>query len=179
MDIFTHALLPVILVGAIAKRPDLRGRWQLVSIGIAGALPDILCPHLSLEARMASWSHGIPCWFMLTIVMLMISYFSRRRIAAGFASLLSGAYFLHMMCDAISGGVNFFHPFGNGSWGDYWVDPIWWIPLDIACFLTVYFMFRVAPRMRALKQSRQTSLQGGLLESATDSNATGWDSNER
>ena len=154
MDIFTHALLPVILTGAVARRPDLRGKWSLIAIGLAGALPDLLSPHLSLAARMTSWSHGLPCWAGLTAAMILMALGSRGKMSVALASVLSGAYLLHLFCDAISGGVNFFYPLGNWIWGDYWVDPIWWIPLDVICFLICYWMFRYIP----LRKSR-TSLR--------------------
>ena len=155
MDIFTHALLPVILTGVATKRRDLRGRWALVAIGIAGALPDVLSPHLSLEARMTSWSHGIPCWAALTIAMILVALGSRGKISVVLALVLSGAYLLHLLCDAISGGVNFLYPFGNGIWGDYWVDPIWWVPLDVICFLSCYWMFRYAPLLKSRRSSKK------------------------
>jgi membrane-bound metal-dependent hydrolase YbcI (DUF457 family) len=154
MNIFTHALLPVILTGVATKRPDLRGRWALVAVGVAGGLPDILNPHLTLEARMTSWSHGIPCWLLLTTAMILIAASSRKRISVPLVFVLSGAYLLHIFCDAISGGVNFLYPFGNWTWGRYWVDPVWWIPLDVICFLTCYGMFRVAPMWKARKLTK-------------------------
>lgn len=155
MDIFTHALLPVILTNAISKRSDWLGRRGLVAIGFAGALPDILCPHLSLEARMTSWSHGIPCWIALSIFVILVAVFTRGKISICLALVLSGAYSLHIFCDAISGGVDFLYPAGSWTWGRYWVDPVWWIPLDIVCFLICYWMFRIAPELRLRRQAEQ------------------------
>ena len=155
MNIFTHALLPVILTNVATKPADWRGRWGLVAIGVAGALPDLLSPHLSLEARMTSWSHGIPCWLILTTTMVLIAVFSRKRISVRLSLFLSGAYLLHILCDAISGGVNFYYPLGNYVWGRYWVNPIWWIPLDVTCFLICYAMFRIVPLWKKRKMNKQ------------------------
>ncbi|MBK1814287.1 hypothetical protein JIN84_01520 [Luteolibacter yonseiensis] len=61
------------------------------------------------------------------------------------------AYLLHMICDAISGSINWLHPSGNFIWGDYYVDPIYWIPLDVVCFLTTYYLFRIAPLRKKIR----------------------------
>jgi hypothetical protein len=158
MDTVTHALLPVICTGLVAGNAKWLGRWGLVGIGIAGALPDLLTPHLSLEARMTSWSHGIPCWLAFSSVLIICSIFIRRGFSTRLALFQSGAYLLHMACDAISGGVNFLYPFGNWTWGDYWVDPIWWVPLDIICVLTCYVMFRFLPGLNARRAARSPSM---------------------
>lgn len=159
MDTVTHALLPVICTGLVAKNAKWLGRWELVATGLAGALPDLLTPHLSLEARMTSWSHGIPCWLTFSLALIIYSIVSRGRLAARLTFLLSGAYLFHMICDAISGGLNFLHPLGNWTWGDYWVDPSWWVPLDVICILICYLMFRIMPglnaRRAALTDSRE------------------------
>jgi hypothetical protein len=155
MNIFTHALIPVIVARATSKGSGWTGPWKFVAIGIAGGLPDILSPHLSLDARMTSWSHGIPCWSLFTAAMVLIAILSRKRMSVGLALILSGAYLLHLLCDAVSGGVDFLYPLGNWTWGAYWVDPIWWIPLDVVCLLACYWMFRIAPALSARKHAKQ------------------------
>jgi hypothetical protein len=154
MDTVTHALIPVICVGVVARHARWIGRRGLVGIGIAGALPDLLNPHLSLESRMTSWSHGIPCWLVLSVLLVVISRFNRGRLSTRLALCLSGAYLLHMICDAISGGVNFLYPYGEWIWGGYWVDPSLWVPLDIICILICYLMFRILPALKARKQEQ-------------------------
>ena len=157
MDIFTHALVPVILTRVVMKDAAWPGARGYVAIGIAGALPDILSPHLSLEARMTSWSHGVPCWGLFTIGIVLVAVLSRKKVSTHLAFLLSGAYILHILCDAVSGGVDFLYPLGHWTWGAYWVDPIWWIPLDVTCFLTCYWMFRMAPALKRRSQAREGS----------------------
>jgi hypothetical protein len=71
MQFPTHALAPTLaamMVDAIRVKKD-RDRLfpgkALIAIGIAGALPDFLNPHLSLEARLSSWTHTL--WFIFAI----------------------------------------------------------------------------------------------------------------
>ena len=148
MDTVTHALLPVI-VTAVALR-DSRPEWLckrggLIVIGIAGALPDLLSPHLSIDSRLTSWSHGLPFWFLLSSLLLLLCLVIRNRWNWRLALASSAAYGLHLFCDAISGGINLLHPYRTLIWGDYWVPPMYWIPLDIVCVLTCYWMFRLKP----------------------------------
>lgn len=157
MDTVTHALLPVIATGIFAKGVRWIGRRGIFAIGMAGALPDILTPHLSLEARMSSWSHGLPFWLAFTFAIIVIALTTKGRIAVKLALALSASYLLHLFCDAISGGVNFLYPFEDLILGDYWVPPIFWVPLDIACVLTCYFMFRVFPAIKARRHSVQAT----------------------
>ena len=82
MDTVTHALLPVIVTAVVLrdKKPDwLLGRSGFVIIGIAGALPDLLSPHLSIDSRLNSWSHGLPFWFLLSTVLLLLCAVVRQR----------------------------------------------------------------------------------------------------
>lgn len=152
MDTITHALLPVICVKLAFKTKAWLGRWDYFKIGLAGALPDILNPHLSLEARMAGWSHGLPCWFALTMLIIIYSLLSRGKLSVRLAACMSGAYLLHIACDAISGGVNLLHPLGDFPWGKYWVFPSWWIPLDIICMMLCYLLFRILPGLKMRKK---------------------------
>jgi hypothetical protein len=153
MDTVTHALLPVILIGAVAGQKPWLGRWGLVAVGAAGALPDLLSPHLSLEARLSSWSHGLPFWLLFTIGVVSAALISRRRFDLRLAVAVSGAYLFHILCDAVSGGVNFLYPYRDLVWGAYWVDPVFWIPLDVICILACYWMFRVLPALRLRRQA--------------------------
>lgn len=154
MDTITHALLPVIAAHGVFRHASwLKRRYGLIAIGIAGALPDLLNPHLSLESRMASWSHGLPFWGVLTGLLFLVSFLSRGWLDVRLALLLSGAYILHLFCDAVSGGINWFYPLGQYVWGSYWVPAILWIPLDIVCLLCCYYLFRLKPLWDRNKQA--------------------------
>jgi membrane-bound metal-dependent hydrolase YbcI (DUF457 family) len=155
MNTVTHALIPVICARLITREPKWMGRWGLLQIGFAGALPDILNPHLSLEARMTSWSHGLPFWFVLTMFALIISLLWRSIFYPQLVICMSLAYLLHILCDAISGGVDLFYPFGSFILGYYWFDPLWWIPMDIILILFAYTLFRILPRLKKQKEAQQ------------------------
>jgi membrane-bound metal-dependent hydrolase YbcI (DUF457 family) len=159
MDTITHALAPVLITRLALGKPVWMPRYGLVAIGIAGAMPDLINPHLSLAARMTSLSHGLPFWGGLTVVLLVGSLVKRKTLPVRLALLLSAAYLFHMSCDAISGGINWMYPVRSFVWGDYYVDPVWWIPLDVVCVLMAYVMFRLVP-LRAKVRERKFS--GGV-----------------
>lgn len=155
MDTITHALIPVICVRLAAGRKQWLGRWGLVQIGLAGALPDLLNPHLSLESRMISWSHGLPFCLAFSMIILIGSLIIRDRLSPQVAACMSAAYILHIGCDAISGGVDLLYPFGTWVLGYYWVDPMWWIPIDIVLILVAYMMFRILPGLKNRREAEQ------------------------
>jgi putative exporter of polyketide antibiotics len=152
MDVFTHALAPVIVTRMVAGHAPWLRKYGFIAIGLFGALPDMLNPHLSLAARLSSWSHGLPFWGGLTVSLLLVSIFKRAWIDPRLAAVLSLAYLFHMICDAISGSIDWLYPFGKFIWGDYYVDPLYWIPLDVVCFLITYYLFRIAPVRSRLKE---------------------------
>lgn len=154
MNIFTHALAPVIATRLLVPRAEWAGRAGLLAIAFAGALPDLLSPHITLEQRMTSWSHGLPAWAGFSCLLACAAFFSKGRISVPLAGFMSGAYLLHMFCDAVAGGINWLQPFGNLAWGEYWVGPLWWIPLDIGCVLTCYYLFRLKPMLAARRRAR-------------------------
>ena len=159
MNTVTHALLPVIVTRLVAKKAAWLGRWGLAFIGVAGALPDLLSPHLSLAARMSSWSHGLPFWSALTAGLILGSLLSRSRFTTRLALACSAAYLLHLFCDAISGGINWAYPVADRIWGAYWVDPLLWVPLDILCLLACYAIFRLIPLWKARRVKKSVSPQ--------------------
>ena len=148
MNTVTHALAPVLLAHAC-----LRGRWrlsgkQLVAVAVCGALPDLINPHLTLASRMASWSHGLPAWVVLTVVLLVLSLLWKDRVPRRLALVGSLAYLLHLFCDAIAGGINWMSPVGDYFWGEYWFPVILWTPTDVVLVLACYFIFRAIPGLR-------------------------------
>lgn len=155
MDIFTHALAPVILTRLIIGRQSWLSNWGLVAVGLAGAMPDLLNPHLSLEARHASWSHGLPFWVIFSVLAVAVTRFGKLASSWKLALLISLAYLFHMVCDAISGGVDWFYPVGHLLVGDYLVDPLYWVPLDVVLFLTAYYLFRLSPVLEKARANRR------------------------
>jgi membrane-bound metal-dependent hydrolase YbcI (DUF457 family) len=142
MNTVSHALAPVILTRLILGSSACRRRRHWLLIGLGGALPDLLNPHLSLEARMTSWSHGLPFWMAFSLTLIALAFSNRQRVPLKLAVLLSLGYFLHLICDAISGGINWLYPTGDWAWGAYWINPVYWVPLDIFLLLVLYALFR-------------------------------------
>ncbi|WP_338689617.1 metal-dependent hydrolase [Haloferula helveola] len=147
MNTATHALAPLLIVHALGRSKWV-ARRKLWLVGLFGALPDLLCPHLSLDARMTSWSHGLPAWGGFTLALMVAVPLSRGWLGWRLAIACSLAYLLHLFCDAIAGGINWLYPVADGIWGKYWVPPIYWTPIDIVLVLTTYFVFRAIPRWR-------------------------------
>lgn len=106
MNTVTHALAPVVICHLAFGRGKWVGKYGLIAIGLAGALPDILSPHFSLEARMASWSHGLPAWLGFSVIIFTLAALRRNLVSYPLAAALSAAYLFHLICDAISGGIN-------------------------------------------------------------------------
>jgi hypothetical protein len=103
---------------------------------------------------MTSWSHGLPFWFAISTVLVIGSLIGRGGLSPQVAIGMSAAYLLHIACDAISGGVDLFYPLGSRIWGYYWIDPLWWIPIDIILILFSYLLFRILP---GLKHGREAA----------------------
>ena len=158
MNTVTHALLPVILADVALHGKKRYGGRGLVLIGVAGALPDLLDPHLSLAARMQSWSHGLPFWAVFSVCVLLATFLSKGRFSSGFGLLVSAAYLLHLVCDGISGGINWLYPVSDMVWGRYWVHPLYWVPLDIVCLLVCYTLFRFLPLWEKRRRGRDVSM---------------------
>ena len=157
MNTLTHALLPVIFTGLFSRKTAAPSRRDLILTALAGALPDLLNPHFTLAARLASWSHGLPFWLCFTGALLLTAKFQPRWMSLRMAWMMAAAYLFHLWCDAISGGDNFGYPLRDFTWGDYWVDPTWWIPLDIGCVLACYLIFRAWPALRLSREKARFS----------------------
>ena len=159
MNTITHALLPVIaahFVGRSSHQPiagKVWGKREMVAIGVFGAAPDLLNPHLSLAARYTSWSHGLPAWAGVTVLLITGAVFFRSQLSFKLAGWCSWAYLLHLFCDLIAGGIAWLYPIGDGVIGRYWVEPKWWAWIDAGCLLTVYTLWRVIPGLKARKES--------------------------
>jgi len=162
MNVITHALLPVIAAGLHEgsykieeERKGLFSVKMLVVVGLFGAAPDLVNPHISLDARHSSFSHGIPFWAILTICLAVFGFVRRKVFSSRIIVWFSGAYFFHLCCDAISGGLAWKYPLDSDIIGTFYINPIWWIPLDVFCFLSAYCIFRAIPRIRQARNSNQ------------------------
>ena len=154
MNTVTHALMPVVLAKTCLGKDRQPKRWAWFALMVAGAAPDLINPHIYLEDRMTSWSHGLPAWFAFTVLLFIASLLKKLQLHRSLAAMMSFAYLLHIACDLISGGLNPLYPFAGRVLGDYWVGLVWWIPIDIVLLLTCYYHFRVKVLWAARKRSK-------------------------
>lgn len=166
MYVITHALSPVVLsatIDAIALENTgvrlLRGRHYL-AIGLAGALPDLLSPHLSLAARYASWSHTL--WFLalfIPVAILIARHFPKHGTLVGGLMILACAF--HLFCDAIAGGIAWGYPFTTDIIGRYLVPATLWWKLDVVCFaLTAGLASWLRRREHRILDRKAAALEG-------------------
>jgi len=129
--VITHGLSPLVVAGFadLAAGRQLE-RANLILIALAGAAPDILSPHLSLDARLHSWTHNL--WFLLGSVpvwfFLAYRFADSRRLATGL--LMISATGFHLFCDAIAGGIAWLYPYSDQILARRWVPYSWWFTLD-------------------------------------------------
>ncbi|MEO1857292.1 MAG: hypothetical protein ABGY95_08030 [Rubritalea sp.] len=117
-------------------------------IALVGAAPDWLNPLFTLEARLSSWSHSVFGLSGVTLLMVFLSHLKSVKLSFENVLFLSLVYAFHIFCDAIGGEVALIHPLDIMVLGDYYVLAMWWIPIDIVCLLSVYFIWRY-PRLNA------------------------------
>lgn len=165
MTPITHALAPVIIVkvltNLIARRENTSefplnsslntrlnfSKWDYLVIGLAGALADLINPHIYLKDRLTSWSHGLPFWLLFSVTMISIALITNRSkklqlIKVPIALCASFAYLLHLLCDAITGGINLLYPLQTYYWGLSLIPFKYWIPLDLVNLVIIYALFR-------------------------------------
>ncbi len=143
MFVITHALVPVVLAQAVAlaapQRVDFRKR-DYAAIMLAGALPDLLDPHISLADRLSSWTHTL--WFALAwipITLALTRWWWKPPSPITFAAVVVLAVPLHLAADAISGGIGWLYPWKKEVIGTRLVPPddwfAWdgWMTLTTAC----------------------------------------------
>jgi len=162
MYIVTHTMLPVALAAlADATGLEITGRRSLraahlTAIGAAGALPDVLNPHLSLAARLSSWSHTV--WFLpiAAVAFIFIARWIDREQWKLLTAAMIGAMALHLFCDAIAGGIAWLYPFSDDRLGTYLVHWDYWIWIDVACAISsvVLLIWLRRREMRKLEAGR-------------------------
>ena len=145
MNTVTHGLAPLLIAHACLRGKGRLSGKQLVVVGLCGAAPDLLDPHLTLADRQTSWSHGLPAWVGMTLVLILVALVWKDRCPKRLVLAGSLAYLFHLFCDAIAGGINWLSPFGKLPWGEYWFPVILWTPTDVVLVLATYFVFRAIP----------------------------------
>lgn len=122
-------------------------------VGIFGLLPDICHPHISLEDRQASWSHTV--WFMcgLIIVVAAVGSFFAKGCRWRVALACWTAAALHLLADAISGGITWLYPWNADVIGRYYIPAQHWMWFDAFFILLAWFLLRVLPQLKSCPQS--------------------------
>lgn len=150
MSPITHAILPLALGYYWIPKRAYRPTWSAsVVIALSGALPDILDPHISLEARYNSWSHTLlACSAFGGLVMTPLCFGKLRRFLP-IGILCVAGYALHLVCDLISGGGRPLIPFSRTLHGSDLVPSWSWGATDIVLLLWVYLCYRWIPLRKA------------------------------
>jgi hypothetical protein len=152
MSPITHALLPVLVmrkaIPSLAGRPSLR---VAALVALAGVLPDVLSPHLTLDERHLAFSHSGAGVLSFLVLVALISRLRPAFFGAGPAGMVAVAYGLHIVCDMISGGVALAHPASNEIYGGAWI-PLWaWFVSDALLLGYAYVEFRWLPLRRRIR----------------------------
>jgi hypothetical protein len=150
MTPITHAILPLVLgywwVPKRAYRPILSAS---ACIALSGALPDLLDPHITLEARYNSWSHTVIAFLIFSSFVMALGLFTGLRRYSRIGLICIFGYGLHIVCDVISGGGRPFSPFSRKIYGGD-IIPSWsWGASDIALLFCLYLIFRWIPLRKA------------------------------
>lgn len=147
MSPITHALLPAVLASPFFARNRAREYYGSAAVvALAGVLPDVVNPHISLAARFGSWSHNVFAFAgFVTILLALLLLKLPKAISPRLFLLMSLAYATHLILDGISGGVACLYPASRLVYGirlirwESWllVDAFvvflcciafWWIP---------------------------------------------------
>jgi len=132
MYVISHALMPVIpcLCANLVDRKVFPW-WALVVVAFAGVLPDVLNPHIYLSDRLTSWSHSV--WALYAIG--LFTFLSPLRYWHAVA--VTFAYALHLVGDAITGGIAPAYPANPAVVGCTLIDSSKWVLLDLLNVLAV------------------------------------------
>lgn len=151
----SHALLPVFFGQRwIPKKNRTPAPGFVALVALCGALPDILSPHLSLDARYEAPSHTIWALLAFALLVVMLTWWQPRIFTPAVSGLCIAAYAGHIACDAITGGVAFFFPFGGVQGRNYL--PYWlWITSDGLLLLYLYLVYRWLPLRRKIKAGQR------------------------
>jgi hypothetical protein len=152
MNVLTHALLPALLAAPLLRRTTPREFYVSGGIvALAGALPDLLTPHLSLAARYASWSHSVFAWAGFNVFLIVLGFTVHRHRLPRVLLFASLAYALHLFGDALSGGIAWLYPISTEIIGRRLILYRYWFPIDAVLLAAAIIVFWWLPRRRRLK----------------------------
>lgn len=167
MSPITHAILPLALGYAWLPKRAYRPTWSASAVvALSGALPDVLDPHISLEARYNSWSHTLLALAAFGALVLLPLCFRKMRRFMPVGILCVSGYALHLICDLISGGGRPLLPFSREHFGGDFVPSWSWGAADITLLLWVYFFYRWMPLRKAYQdRMRRVPSSPGSIQS--------------
>lgn len=158
MNVITHAFAPVAVALAVdvariygGRQPIFPAR-RLVAIGCAGALPDLLYPHLSLVARYSSWTHTV--WFLLAaypvFALICRKWFGERSVLMTQILWLAAA--THLATDMVSNGIRPLYPYGPVIGYRLIRGGIYrWLRYDMGVIATTVFLGTWARRLQTMR----------------------------
>ncbi|MFP4309480.1 MAG: metal-dependent hydrolase [Desulfococcaceae bacterium] len=137
MYVGSHFAIPVVAATLVdlgclaAGRSRLFSNRELLLVGFCGVLPDLLSPHLRLSARLTSWSHTV--WFAIGLLPVLWMFFRKRETSSRWrmTAFCWIAAVLHLLGDAVSGGIAPFYPLTGFRWGWYLVPWRLWGKIDL------------------------------------------------
>ena len=142
MNVITHALLPVLLVAPMLPRITPRAYYASGGIvAIAGVLPDLLTPHLSLAARYSSWSHTVLAWAGFNVFLAVLGLTLHRHRLPRVLLFASLAYALHLLGDAFSGGIAWLYPVSTAVIGCRLIPYPYWLFIDAVLLFVALIVF--------------------------------------
>lgn len=149
----SHALLPVFFGRRwIPHRDQIPSARVVGLVAFCGALPDLLSPHLSLEARHTAFSHTVWAFVVCSVLVAVLAWSLPKVFSLPISFLCIAAYGGHILCDAITGGVSLFYPLSTEVQGKNYL-PYWlWITSDGLLVLYLYLVYRWLPLRRKLRK---------------------------
>jgi hypothetical protein len=154
MNFITHSLLPVTIKQyAEIKSKDKLGfsrQWKgWVAIALFGTLPDLLDFHMTVVERWTSYSHQWPMTAAFFSAGWICFALFRKHYWARIAPWCGTAYALHIPCDIVSGGLDFFKT-GNviGAW---WISFLAWPAIDITLIVLFCWAQTIIRKRHGLK----------------------------
>ena len=150
MSPITHALLPAVLASPFLARGRARDYYgSAAAVALAGLLPDLVNPHISLAARFASWSHTLFAFAgFLAVLLVMLFLRSPKALSIRLLLLMSLAYASHLLLDGISGGVACLYPASRQVYGVRLIRWENWLLVDAAVVLLCCVAFWWIPESR-------------------------------
>jgi hypothetical protein len=150
MNFITHSLLPVVIKQTAELKSEQQGSYSTqwkhwIAIAVFGTLPDLLDFHMTVAERWSSFSHQWPMTTSIFLFCWLCYLLFPKQALAKIAPWCGLAYVLHIPCDLISGGLDFFNT--GHVHGDWWISFLAWPFID-AFFIAWFILNNRTTRRR-------------------------------